>query len=402
MAARALTTVEALALGFDSSDPAASASRHIDIGTMANGYPPDLVVAKVEGGWIWHYGEETILCDSEAEADALFDKDLIALVRDCADPFEKGGSDFLWDTADVLIATVGFEESGDGTYCVSRIDGTVSWSTHTSGEEAMETALELAAGLPDETLSTDPLPELASYVAQARVYLALSCGEGLAGPDGFCERFDADEDDTWFPDDHLGVAMARVGRWWVVATNDSVNDNYLAFSLHEDEGEARTELIRGIGAYYGAAETAYDWASFDRRLFVRATPITEESDFYVVVAVLGEHEQESLLLTADGQRQAVTRAAQILSQYAAREPAPIDAYGTQAEIQYQALHRRVLQDTVAALTGCEAQLGNAIRRADQEGLYGRGRDLTWIQVAHRLGVSRDTVQEIRNGNAWKS
>ncbi|UKZ02824.1 hypothetical protein BOQ63_001435 (plasmid) [Streptomyces viridifaciens] len=400
MVTRALTTAEALALGFDHSNPAARARRHIDIGTMANGYPPDLVVAEVEGGWIWHDGQETILCDSEAEANDLFDRDLVQLVRDCSDPFEKGGSDFLWYSADdALIGTVGFEEYGDGTYCVSLIDGTLSWSTHTSREKAVETALELAADLLDDTLSASPQSELPSYLAQARVYLALSSGQGLADPDGFCERFDADEDDTWFPNEHLGVAMTQVDRWWVVAVNDSVNKNYLAFSLHEDRDEARTELIRSIDRYYGHAKSAYEWRSFDRTLFVRATRISEDSDTYAVVAVFGEHAQ---LLTVDGRPQAVARATRILAEYAAQRPAPVAADGTQAQIQHQALHRRVLQDTIAALTGCEARLGDAIRRADQEGLYGRGRDLTWIQVAHRLGVSRDTVQEIRNGNAWKS
>ncbi|MFE3504213.1 hypothetical protein ACFXPX_04525 [Kitasatospora sp. NPDC059146] len=401
MATRALTTAEASGLGFDTSDPAAGALRHIDIGTMANGYPSDLVVARVEGGWIWHFGEEAILCDSEAEADALFDRDLTQLVRDCADPFEKGGSDFLWDTADVLIATVGYEEYGDGAYCVSRIDGTVSWTTHTSREKAVEEALELAAGLLDEALPADPRAPLARYVVRARVYLALSSGDGLAGPDGFCEQFDAAEDDTWFPNDHQGVAMARVGTWWVVATNDSVNGDYLAFSLHEDEDEARTELTRGIGAYYkGAEDIAYDWTAFDGTAFVRAAPVAEQSHTYAVVAVLGD--RESVLLTVDGRSEAATRAAETLAQYAARTPVPTEADDTQTAIQYQAMQRRVLQDTVAALADCEALLGDAIRRADLEGLYGRGRDLTWIQVAHRLGVVRDTVQEIRNGNAWKN
>ncbi|MFJ1936559.1 hypothetical protein ACIOGZ_28350 [Kitasatospora sp. NPDC088160] len=396
MAARDLSRDEAEAVGLDFAAPSAGASRHIDIGTMANGYPSHLVTVQVDGGWIWHSGERTVLCDSEAEAQELFDRDLVELVWERADPFEEGGRAFRWEAGDVLIATVAYEEYGEGTYCVSRIAGEVEWSTHDSREEAIEAALDLAADLPDGAVSAEGLAALARYATEARIYLALCVGQGL---DDFCERFEPAEDDIWFPEEHLGLAMARVGTWWVVATNDSVNDNYLAFSLHEDEDEARAVLAGGVAAYYRLAEdVAYDWVSFDRAAIVRVAPLTEDSDTYAVAAVLGE--RESVLLTVDSRSQAIRRAAEILAAYAAQVSPVTEADGTEAVIRYQALRRRVLQDTVAALAGCEADLGDAIRRAEEEGLYGRGRDLTWVQVAHRLDVHRDTLQEIRKGTTW--
>ncbi|MFJ4679201.1 hypothetical protein [Kitasatospora sp. NPDC088783] len=395
MATREIDSAEAAELGFDTEDPTADALWHVDVGTMAGDYVPDMVLAETgPGPWIWHYAEQTVLCDTEAEAKALFGTELADLVRTCAESVDRGGSDFLWESGQFLIATVGHAEYGDDTLLVWRTDGDISWRDCATSEEAVGGALQLAEGtVEDEAVPAAARAALAEHMLEVRIRLALSSKEGV---EEFCRSFKVEDADAWYPEEFGGIALAEAGGRWVLAVenSDPVNPSY---ALFDDEAAARTAFAHNVASYYQfAQDRAYDWTSLDRTQVVRAAPIESSSDTYAVVAAFGDREHE--LTTVEGRDAARLRAAGILATHFHRLPPVEKAADTEALIAYQALRRRVMLDEAAS---SEAVLGAAIRRADKQKLYGHGRGRpTWTELANHLGVHRDTVTEIRKGRAW--
>ncbi len=391
MAVRDLTTDEAESLGFDFENPDSEAIWHIDVGTMAGSYAPDLVVKKVEGGWLWHSAGQLQLCDTEAEAKALFEHDLVELTRACVDP--SADNEFLWEAGDTFLASVGYEENGEGAHCVTRVDGELDWSTHSTCAEALEAVVDLALDLPYEAVPADQRSPLAARLSEIQVRLALNFDDGLVT---FCERFSPKEDNVWYTDDDdsEGLALAKVGEWWALANATRYSPG--SFDLYETFEEGRTALARGVAECDHDAEyDTYTWTSLDKADLVLAVRIDADEDTYAVIAAFGDRTSE--LRTVVGENEAATQAAAILARHFEQLPPATDTDSAETRVQYLALRRRILQDAAA---GCEASLGDAIREADAENVYGRGRKLTWVDVAAGLGVHRDTLQEIRNGNAW--
>ncbi|MFD0567935.1 hypothetical protein ACFQ2M_42600 [Kitasatospora saccharophila] len=221
-------------------------------------------------------------------------------------------------------------------------------------------------------------------------------GPVLGGVPEFCRVFKAKDTDTWYPENYLGLALAEADGRWILATesNDCAN---LSYTLYDDEARARAAFAHGIVAYYWQPQDrAYHWTSLDRTENVLAAPTEPGSSTYAVVAAFGDHEHE--LATVEGRDAARTRAAGFLAAHFHRLPPVTDTADTEALIRYQALRRTVMSDEVA---NSEAVLGDAIRRADAQELYGHGRGrTTWTELADHLGVARDTVTEIRKGRAW--
>ncbi|MGW4815190.1 hypothetical protein ACWEPB_26595 [Kitasatospora cineracea] len=405
MAAREIDGTEAAELGFDTEAPAADASWHVDVGAMADGYPSDMVVAQAGPAWIWHFGERTVRCDTEVEAKALFGTELADMVRACAEPAEIDGSgnggdsggDFLWEWEDgeFLIATTGHSEyeEKDDTLLVWREGGQISWRDYATSTAAIEAALALAETVVgNEAVPAADRAALAEHTVVVRTHLALSSG----GVPEFCRVFKAKDTDTWYPENYRGLALAEADGLWILATesNDFTN---LSYTLYDDEARARTAFAHGIAAYYWQPQDrAYHWTSLDRTETVLAAPTEPGSTTYAVVAAFGDHEHE--LATVEGRDAARTRAAGFLAAHFHRLPPVTDTADTEALIRYQALRRTVMSDEVA---NSEAVLGDAIRRADAQELYGHGRGrTTWTELADHLGVARDTVTEIRKGRAW--
>ncbi|MFF7459654.1 hypothetical protein [Kitasatospora sp. NPDC008115] len=124
----------------------------------------------------------------------------------------------------------------------------------------------------------------------------------------------------------------------------------------------------------------------------------EDAPTCEVAAVLGAG--PAVLLTVRDAEEARAEAAALLVRHFVQvsEDLDVSALSTEEYIAHEALHHRVLQD---ALGACHAGLGDAIRAADAQGLYGRGRPVSWIELATSLDLNRDTVGEIRAGKAWQ-
>ncbi|MGV9269513.1 hypothetical protein ACWDRR_33170 [Kitasatospora sp. NPDC003701] len=114
-----------------------------------------------------------------------------------------------------------------------------------------------------------------------------------------------------------------------------------------------------------------------------------------MAAVLGTG--PAVLLTVEDATAARAEAAAVLARHFERASAGVDVSVLDTEeFAYEAMRHRVLQD---ALGSCRAGLGDAVREADAKGLYGRGRSAMWIELSASWTCTRDTMGQIRAGEA---